>query len=91
VKLDASGNLQWNVSTYNAYSVSPTEDGGFVVAGGQGNPTQSDEKSWLAKFAPSSAVPAIPSSAVAFILLLIAVVLVIAAIAVIFRKKIKSR
>jgi hypothetical protein len=62
VKLDSSGKLQWNVTTYNAHSVSPTEDGGFIVAGGQGNPTRSDQRIWLAKFAPESANEASPFS-----------------------------
>jgi hypothetical protein len=57
VKLDSSGRLLWNVMTYNAYSVSQTEDGGFIVAGGQGNPTRSDQRIWLAKFAPESGTP----------------------------------
>ena len=53
VKLDTSGNVQWDtgnlLSDKGLYSVIVTEDGGYAVAGG------SEYNVWLGKFAPESA------------------------------------
>lgn len=57
VKVDSSGNLSWNSTDYNAYSVSASQDGGFVVAGGIGDLLSPNQEIWVATFAPESAVP----------------------------------
>jgi hypothetical protein len=74
IKLNSNGKPEWNMTSYNAYSVMPTKDSGFVVAGGQGDLTGPDQKLWVAKFAPESATPS-PETPVPFsTALLIAVI-----------------
>jgi hypothetical protein len=56
VKVDSSGNLQWNTTHYGN-SVIVTSDGGYAIAGWQGDFIGSDQQLMLAKFAPESNTP----------------------------------
>ncbi|MCW4044874.1 MAG: hypothetical protein NWE94_05090 [Candidatus Bathyarchaeota archaeon] len=80
VKVDSSGNLRWNSTGYNAYSVSASQDGGFVVAGGLGDLLSPNQEIWVAKFAPESAFSpdgTSPPSPTAWVVVAVAVVSVV--------------
>lgn len=62
IKLDSTGKIVWNVTGYNANFVIPLKNGGFVVAGGQGDLTSSSQQLWIAEFDPET--NGVPSSSV---------------------------
>jgi len=89
VKLDSSGNLEWNTTGYDAYSVVAIENGGFAVAGGQGDLISFNQELWAAKFAVTeSALPSISDLylAIAVAGLLLSVIIVIASVVLIKKR-----
>ncbi len=90
VKLDSSGNLSWNVTSFNAYSVLASQDGGFLVAGGVGDLLSPNQEVWVAKFASESAIPFDETSPFTTIWIVIAGIVAVvigAGIVVCFKKR----
>ncbi|HII86055.1 TPA: hypothetical protein HA273_05750 [Candidatus Bathyarchaeota archaeon] len=57
IVLDSLGKLKWNSTSYDAYCVLASRDGGFLVAGGQGDLVSPDQEVWIAEFASESPTP----------------------------------
>ena len=57
IGLDSSGKMKWNSTAYDIYSISASQDGGFLVAGGLGDLVSPDQEVWVAKFVTESATP----------------------------------